>query len=63
MSKTKFINTVDNPNASESHGQVFEKHFIPAILEQSVNLKLRDDYNERKKEFEKVLQDNKVKVK
>jgi len=42
---------------------VYDSIFIPEILEHSINLKLRADYNERKAEFAEVLKANKVKAK
>ena len=48
--------------AKSSQAQVYENIFIPEILEHSVNLKLRHDYNERKAEFAEVLRANKMKA-
>ena len=46
----------------KSHGQVYEE-FIQQLLANSIDLKLRADYNERQAEFAEQLKANKVKAK
>ena len=48
---------------NDEHEQIYNEMFIPKILEQSINLKLRDDYNERQAEYAEQLQAIKVRAK